>query len=134
MATPKLISKITSTPKLMFLVDALGALISSLSLLLVLVPLEYYFGIPVNVLYYLGAIAVCLFIYSFSCYKLIKTRWKPYLKIIIILNTIYSLLSIGLILAHYHTVKPLGFAYLVLELAVIACVIALEYKTIRGQA
>ncbi len=127
----KLISKITSTPKLMFLVDALGALISFLSLLLILVPLERHFGIPVNLLYYLGAIAVCLFIYSFSCHKLIKTNWKPYLKIIISLNAAYSLLSIGLILVHYQTLRPLAFAYLVLELAVIACMIALEYKTLR---
>lgn len=134
MENKKLITKITATAKLMFLVDALGALISSLSLLLVLMPLEHYFGIPAKVLYYLGGIAICLFIYSLSCHKLIKTNWKPYLKIIILLNAAYSLLSIGLILAHYHRLKPLGFAYLALELAVIAFVISLEYKTYRGQA
>ncbi|GAB5526986.1 MAG: hypothetical protein Roseis2KO_48580 [Roseivirga sp.] len=127
------ISKITSTPKLMFLVDALGALVSSLSLLLVLIPLESWFGIPANVLYWLGAIAVCLFIYSLSCYKSIKTNWKPYLKAIITLNISYSLLSAGLIIAHSHTVRPLGFAYLMLELAVIAYVISLEYKTFKSQ-
>ena len=64
----KTINKFTSTPKQLFILDGLGALLSAFLLGVVLVKLESVFGIPKNTLYFL-AFLPCLFaIYDFYCY------------------------------------------------------------------
>lgn len=113
--------------------DAFGALLSLFSFLFILIPLEVYFGIPSNLLYKLSAIAIFLFIYSFSCFKLIKQNWKPYLKIIIVLNSLYILFSLGLVFYHFKQLTTLGFIYFILEIIVIIIVLFLETSTFLHQ-
>ncbi len=132
MTISKQITRITSTPKLMFLVDALGAMVSFMSLML-LAMLEPLFGIPAQVLYLLATIAIGLFAYSFCCHRFIKINWKPFLRIVMVLNTSYLVVSFSLVLRHFGLIKPLGFAYLILELFVVVWIISLEYRTLKNQ-
>lgn len=120
-----------NNPKQIFLIDALGALLTTFLLFGVLTRLEQYIGMPSKALYILAGIAFCLFIYSIICYRFIKSNWKPYLRIIIICNIIYSLISIGLVYLNYKTLTELGFVYFTLEITIIATIVIVEYKLYR---
>lgn len=116
--------------KQIFLIDATGALLSTVFLLLILAQFESYFGIPIDTLYILSFIAFCLFIYSSTCFWFVKSRWKSFLRIIIILNSIYAVISITLILKHYEQLTKLGLIYFIFELLIIALIIIMEWKTL----
>jgi hypothetical protein len=122
-----------ANPKQVFLIDACGALVTTISLLVILAPLEQYFGMPKKTLYLLSGLAFCLFTYSIICYRLIKLDWKPFLIILIISNVIYSLISIGLIITYSSRITTLGWVYFTLELLVICLIVVLEYKSYLNQ-
>lgn len=126
------INKLIINPQLIFLIDAIGALVTAI-LLIGIAQLEQYFGMPSIVLYILSGIAFCLFIYSISCHRFIKSNWKPYLGIIIICNIIYSILSIGLIYKHYEKLTELGMIYFILELIIIGVIVIVEYNSYSNQ-
>jgi hypothetical protein len=129
----QILNKLKRNPKKVFLIDALGALLSFFSFIFVLNPLETYFGLPTSTLIVLSVIALGLFFYSFNCFKLIKLNWIPYLKIIIILNSIYTMFSIGLIFFHFNELTFLGVSYFVIEIVVIMLILIVEQKTYSYQ-
>lgn len=129
----QMLHKLQKNPKKVFLIDALGAFISLFSFLCILTPLQVYFGMPTAVLFVLSICAIVLFIYSFSCYKWIQLNWKPYLKIIIIFNSLYTAFSIGLIFYHFNQLTFLGLSYFCIEIAIIFMLIYLEIKTFVHQ-
>lgn len=114
-------------PKRIFLIDALGALLTTFLLFGVLAQFELYFGMPKHVLYLLASIAFCLFIFSLGSYKLIKVNWKPFLRILITFNSAYLMLSIGLIIKYSIVLTELGWIYFILEFIVIGILIYVEY-------
>ena len=124
----KFLQELTTNPKRIFLVDALGALLTAISLFVIVVQLEYSFGIPSKVIYIMSGTAFSLFIYSISCHLLIKLNWKPFLGVIIACNSIYSLVSIGLLIKHSEKLTELGWIYFMLELTVILIIVIVEYS------
>jgi hypothetical protein len=118
-------------PKNIFLLDAFGAALSAVLLSFVLVIFEPYFGMPAAVLYQLGVIAGVFTIYSFSCYLLVHDNWQFYLRIIAIANSLYGLASIVLVVYHSSLLTTLGYAYFLGEIAVLAIIIYIEFKTIK---
>jgi hypothetical protein len=129
----QILHKLQKNPKKVFLIDALGAFISLFSFLCILTPLQVYFGTPTAVLSVLSICAIVLFVYSFSCYKWIQLHWKPYLKIIIIINSLYTAFSIGLIFYHFNQLTFLGFSYFCIEIGIIFMLIYLEIRTFFHQ-
>lgn len=125
------LNSLYKNPKKVFLIDASGALISLFSFWCIVYPLENYFTISSSVLLLLSVIAFTLFLYSFSCYMWIKQNWKPYLKTIIILNSLYILFSIGLIFYHFKKGSLFGIAYFILEIVVILAVLFVEIKVYK---
>ncbi len=128
MITKIFTSKIMNNLNWIFLIDAIGALLTAFFLFGVLATFEVYFGMPSKVLYLLAGIACCFSIYSISCYLLIKENWKPFLIVIIISNTIYALLSIGFIIAHSDKLTKIGFLYFSLEIIIIGLIVIMECK------
>jgi hypothetical protein len=122
------LSKAEINPNRVFLVDAIGALLTTFFLFGILAQFESFFGMPSKTLYLLSGIAFCLFIYSITCHLLIAENWKPYLKIIIICNIIYGLLSIGFVNIHFEKITEFGIAYFVAEIIIIGIIVFLEYK------
>ncbi len=117
-----------TNPKRIFLIDAFGALLSTITLFGILTPLEQYFGIPKKTLYVLSAFAFCLFTYSVSCYKFIKANWKPFLRILVICNILYLIFSLVLLIKHSKKITKLGWSYFTIELILIGIIIFLEYR------
>ncbi len=127
------LNKLKTNSKRIFLIDSFGALLTAISLFGILAQLEQYFGMPRKILYLLSGIAFCLFIYSISCHKLIKSNWKPFLRILIICNIIYSLISFGLMIKYSEKLTELGWIYFILELIVIGIIIIVESKSYLNQ-
>lgn len=116
------------SPKILFLIDGIGALVSALFLGVVLVRLEDKIGMPENVLYLLAILPICFAIYSFSCYFFLQRASRLFLKGIAALNLLYAFLTLGLLFLFDHNLTLLGWTYFVAELLVLAVLIFLEIK------
>ena len=75
-----------------FLVDAIGAIISALSLLIPY-SFEDFFGMPKSEVRIFIAIALLYSIYSTTIYLIKKENWKPFLTIIALLNIVTAYLQ-----------------------------------------
>ena len=131
--TPKyrlFLDNITANPKRLFGIDSLGALLSAIFLGVVLTKYEDYFGMPLTVLYALSLVAFLFAIYSFCCYLLIKRHWRPYLKIITFLNTLYACVTMGFVIYYYQTLTLWGLTYFLLEFMVLMALISIERKAL----
>lgn len=119
---------ILNSPNRIFLLDALGALLTALLLFGILAQLEQYFGVPRKIVYLLAVIAFGISIYSFLCYRYVKLNSKPWLRLLIILNSLYVLISVGMLIQFSPSIRYLGWLYFTLELVVIGFIIRMEYK------
>ena len=117
------------TPKKLFLIDCIGALLSALLLGIVLVQFESSFGMPRKVLYPLSIIAFVFSIYSFISYLLFNKNWKLYLKIIGFANFLYCLLTVGLVFSFYKELTIPGLNYFFIEIGIILLLSSVELKT-----
>jgi len=125
------IQKLVSSPKRLFLIDGLGAILSAFMLGVVLVKWEIFFGIPANVLYYLAAVPCAFAVYDFYVYFRISRNYSPYLTGIATLNLSYCCLSIALAMYHANVITIIGWIYLSAEIAIIIFLAALEYRAAR---
>lgn len=122
------IHKLTSNSKRLFLIDGAGGLMTTFSLFAILEVFETSFGIPSKTLYFLSFLGCVYTIYSFSCYFLIVNNWRPFLKVIIMANSIYCCITMGLVLYFFTNLTILGLIYFSLEIVVITGLIILEMK------
>lgn len=120
------------SPKKLFLIDGIGALISAFFLGVILVHFHDYFGMPLNVLSYLALIACLFSIYSISCVFLAVDNWKPLLKIISFANTLYAFLTLGIVIYYYQQLTILGFGYFIIELSIVFGLVNIEKKMIES--
>jgi hypothetical protein len=127
------LDKLKTNPKKIFFIDAFGALLTATLLFGILAQFEQYFGMPLEILYALSLGAFFLFIYSIMCHRFIQKNFKPFLRIIIICNLIYSLVSLGLLINFYELLTILGLAYFILELTLIGVLVFVEYKSYSKQ-
>lgn len=119
--------KFISNPKTLFLIDGVGALISAFLLGVVLVKLEYVFGIPSKSLYFLAVIPIFFAAYDIYCYRK-DHKLAFFLKGIAIVNVVYCVISFGLAIYHIDTITLFGWFYVLIEILII---IALSIVEIR---
>ena len=117
-------------PRQLFLIDGLGALLSTFLLGVILVKFEYLFGMPKKELYFLAAIPFFFAIYDFICYWKNPDNWRPFLKVIAIANLIYCCISIAVVFYSYQKLTNLGLSYFLLELVIVFIIVAIELKII----
>lgn len=122
------IDKIISNPKLIFLIDGFGAILSVFLLGVVLVRLENFIGMPSQTLYILAAIAGVFSIYSFFCSFRITNKWRTFLKVIAFANLSYCLLTFSLLFYHQSELTTLGIVYFLIEIMVIVGLALFEWK------
>lgn len=116
-------------PKVIFLVDALGAFATASVLFLVQWRFREYFGMPREVLSLLSMIAFAFSVYSFSCFLFINRNWRIFLNAIMTANLLYCCLTTGLVIFYYSTLAILGLTYFLAEIAVIAGLVYIEFQT-----
>jgi hypothetical protein len=130
-----IVEQLKSNPKIIFLIDGIGAVITFLSLFGIGFWLHEYFGMPKNVLYSLAFVVVFYAIYSFSCYFFLFDKiessikkWQSFLKVIIVANSFYCVVLGFLLIYFYETLTVLGFIYFTIEISVITVLVILEVK------
>jgi hypothetical protein len=128
-----ILSKLSEiSPRKLFLVDSLGALLSAILLGLALIRFENIFGIPQNVLYVLSVIPCIFAIYSFLCFLSKAENLQPLMRIIAIANLFYCCLTAGLMVCFYQKLTVLGLIYFVLEIIIISILAFIELKIVSN--
>ena len=117
--------------KRIFLIDGMGAIASAVFLGYVLVIYQEYIGMPVGTLKFLSSIAVVFAIYSLANFFIYTNNWLYYIRLIAIANSIYCLITLGLVLYHFQKLSVLGITYFLVEIVVIIALVNLELKVSR---
>ncbi|MBL7979284.1 MAG: hypothetical protein JNN12_13170 [Bacteroidetes Order II. Incertae sedis bacterium] len=120
----------TTSPKTLFLIDGIGALISTFSLAVVLSTFHGFFGVPEKVLTWLSAIAFGFSLYSLACFGLLKNHFRPFLVLIGIANLLYCCFTIALIILHSPEITFWSVAYFALEIGILVPLAAIELKSV----
>jgi len=125
----KLIKNSEQNPKILFIIDGLGAAITAFCLGIVLVKFEWFFGIPSKVLYALAIIPIFYVLYDFYSYRKPISQVGTYLKGIAILNLLYCILSFGLGLMHSESMTIWAWIYIINEIIIIVSLSMIELRT-----
>jgi hypothetical protein len=123
-----------TNPKKLFQIDGFGAILSAILLGIVLVKLEYLFGIPKPTLYFLASLPCLFAVYDYYCYFNIDNNLGRFLKRIAIINLIYCCLSIGLVIYHREDIKILGWIYVSMEIVIVIGLSIIELKVAKRQS
>ena len=123
-----MIKSFITNPKKLFLMDALGAMISAVLLGIVLVKLEDVFGIPRKTLYFLAGLPILFTVYDLICLTKDKSNVGPFLKVIGIVNIVYCCISIGTTVYHFKTITIFGYLYIIIEVIITFSLALFEYK------
>ncbi|MES2836803.1 MAG: hypothetical protein V4667_04730 [Bacteroidota bacterium] len=121
-----MLRNLSSNPKRIFLIDGIGAFITSFFLFFVLRNYNTYFGLPKTTLSYLSIIAILFSIYSISCFYLLNKKWQFFLKAISIANILYCSLTGYLIIYYCKQITVLGLSYFILEISIILILAIVE--------
>ncbi|MFN3299573.1 MAG: hypothetical protein ACK41Z_05200 [Sediminibacterium sp.] len=113
-----------------FLVDAIGAIISVLSLLIPYA-FEALFGMPRSTVRIFISIAIVCSIYSTTIYLTKIENWKPYLTIIALFNISYCIFTGYHIFKNLNTITLLGHLYFIAEILIILTLSIIELRLSR---
>ncbi len=117
--------------KQVFLLDAIGAIVTATLLSQVLARYETVFGLNSNILFILAGIACCFAVYSLSCYFFVDEKWKPFLKAIARANLLYCIITLSILFYLYSTITWLGIAYFLGEIIIILLLVRFEFNFIQ---
>lgn len=116
----------SGNPRKLFLLDGLGAALTTIFLFFVLRHYNYYFGMPEKILTYLSPVGLVYCAYSISCYFLLKDHWTVYLTIIGISNFLYCILTITFLYYNYNRLTRIGLMYFFAEILIIMLLVYIE--------
>lgn len=124
------LDKLSNNAKVVFLIDAIGALFSALFIFIILNYFENQIGLPAKTLIFLIIIAIVLSIFSFCCYLFQNNNLKQNLKVISRANILYCILTIFTLFAYRQVITKLGLLYFIFEIFIIFIIVKVELKTI----
>ncbi|MBX2920919.1 MAG: hypothetical protein KF746_01905 [Chitinophagaceae bacterium] len=124
----KIINRLLTKPKMLFLTDALGAMLTVFLLFAVLRNFKEYFGMPETILIYLSIIAAVFCIYSSACFFFLKGNWAPFIRGISYANLLYCMLTSGLLLVYYPVLTAPGIAYFLAEIVIVFGLVYIELR------
>lgn len=119
-------NQLVKSPKTLFLIDGLGALLTAFLLFVILKNFNEYVGVPQNILTYLSIIPMIFCVYSLTCFFFLKENWTPFIRAIGIANLSYCLVTMILLIVYYTFLTPLGITYFLLELLIICVLVYIE--------
>lgn len=121
-----IINQLAGKPRILFLVDCVGALLTTLSLFVVLRTFHELIGMPLSVLTYLSILSACFCLYSSACFLFLKRNWVPFIRVIGIANLLYCVLTMTLILVYYPQLTAFGIAYFLGEIMIVGILVYIE--------
>ena len=126
------IERLVRSPRTLFLVDGVGALITALLVGVVLPTLGERIGTPRPVLRALALTAAVFAAYSLTCAATRPTRWPGYLRGIALANAGYCLVTAALLIRFSATLHVLDWLYFVGEIVVVLALVTLELRVARA--
>jgi len=125
------IKTLTLKPKIVFLIDGLGAVLTAI-LLITVKTFNEYFGMPLKTLTVLSIIAFIFAIYSLSCFAFSDNNSQKLLRPIIVANLTYCILTLGIVIYFYNKLTILGLTYFFGEILIISGLVYIELKTLKA--
>ncbi|ULQ57082.1 hypothetical protein KJS94_02580 [Flavihumibacter rivuli] len=125
------LKQLIQSPRKVLLIDGLGATLTMTLLFLVVLPFRGYFGLPQTVILGLAFIGLIFAIYSFGCYFFTNPSSARLLIPVIIGNTTYCLVSLGIVIRYIGQLTLLGTIYFLVEIVVVGIVVYLEWLTVK---
>jgi len=128
------INFLAGNPKVLFLIDSLGAMLTAFFLLLILRNFNEYFGMPETILTYLAGKTACFCVYSICCFFFLTNYWSSFIYGIVVANLLYCVVTMALLIIYNAQLTIIGTIYFLLEIAIILGIVYLEFnvaKTIK---
>lgn len=127
----RLFDKYLSNPKKMLLADALGATLTALLLVGILVPFQEFFGMPLKVLIWFASFAGIFAGNSFLSLLFPLKYQITFLKVMVFWNGFYCCVTAFLILVYFEKLTVLGLIYFIAEILIILGLVTLEIECVR---
>jgi len=118
-------------PKSVFLLDGIGALLTALSLGVILPLVPEWIGLAPSVLRALGGVGAIYAAYSLSRYFVGETTRGLWLRALMVANLAYCVLTATLVGLHFGSLEVLGVVYFGGEILIILALVALELRVYR---
>ncbi len=125
-AIKNVINYFAKVPRKLFMVDGLGAALTTFSLYIIGRNFNFYFGMPKYILTYLSLIALVICIFSTTCFFLLKRNWTPFIRVISIANLIYCVLTLVFLFIYFNELTKLGLTYFFVEIVIIIALVYVE--------
>ena len=124
-----LVLTIALTARIVFLIDAIGAATSAVSLGLVLPRFHPHFQMQDETLYFFASLSLLFFVFSaFNFWRRPKNE-KEVLKATAITNVFYSMLTAMTLIMLRNELTLFDFGYFIVEIIAILILSRLEWKT-----
>lgn len=120
-------------PKMIFKLDGIGAGISLLLTLVLLLPLNYLFEFRPIYLVCLMVYAAFLTVYDFFCWFTSDVRWKPKVKVLMMLNIFFMLVGAAVLLHPEYRPSVFGVIYLLGEIAIVFILTIIQGRYLIGK-
>ena len=115
-------------------IDAIGALLSSVMLLVLMPHLPGYFHMPKSILQSLGFTALFFSVYAACGYFLVRKNHRQWLAVIAIANAVYGFVTGFLVWQFYATISGWDILYFLLELLILVMLVAMEWRAVQSSA
>lgn len=118
-------------PRKLFLLDAIGALITSLILYLIIRQHALLFGVLPSASLKLSIIALVLSAYSFGCHFIVKKNHSRFLNTLATANIPYLITTLVLLTQFYERITNLGVLYFAIEAVIIVMLAMVEFRVAK---
>jgi hypothetical protein len=125
----RIIDRFAHHPNRLFLLDGTGACLTAL--VLISSAFLNWSGMPAGPLNILIVYAAFLCIFSLACALSAGEKWRTFLRIIIIANAVYCVLTGFLMSCHFASLTGWGLAYFCGEIVVILALVVLERTVLQ---
>jgi len=114
--------------KTIFIIDGIGALVSSIFLGFVLIYFQPWVGMPASTLCFLAFFPLIFFMYDLYCITQIRKYNQAYLMVIGCANIGYCLISTFCLVEHFQIITALGKIYFIIEVTLVLSIGFYELK------
>ncbi|RAJ06776.1 hypothetical protein LX64_01903 [Chitinophaga skermanii] len=126
-----IIQTFVQQPRKLFILDAIGALLTAVLLVLFGMYFHRFIGLPVHILQGLSLVAIAICIYSGICSICLRDHWRGFIKAMIIGNLAYCGLTAWIVAYYIGDLTGWGLVYFMGEIGVIGMLVWLEVRVMR---
>lgn len=119
-------------PRQLFLADAIGATVSALLMVFVLVKHVSFFGIPESTLFFLASLPCAFASFDLICFFFCKKQFNVFLQTIAALNFSYCCVSVAMASFHYDSLTIWGWLYVFAEVLIVGALARFEWRIAKN--